>query len=247
MKTNLAMYVTVRNDSGLRSRNGAAIVPMAAQRSTRNFLGRLENAETRMSCGRLCRRDGTPFSLRVAKPKSGSEGQGLKGQTTRCKLGGASGLRPASPRRRSTSAGMEPIQRGGMIGTPRNPNLPVAAGCGRGRVYGRRHDSVEAAASHPAAPAGAATVPCREINDREVGRLNCALPIKTENAGQCVFLRRVLSAERQAFEGGQLRLCCPRRRGRPIRLEPLSTRIRATWSVASWAGERVENTDSIQI
>jgi len=66
------MYVTVRNDSGLALNDvEVAIIPMGRTTVFNKFLGRLENAESRnVMLGDFIGRDGTPFSLRVVKPRS---------------------------------------------------------------------------------------------------------------------------------------------------------------------------------
>ena len=66
------MYVTVRNQTGL-ALNEVEIVITPVGRSTvyKKFLGRLESAENRnVMLGDFMGRDGTPFSLRIAKPRS---------------------------------------------------------------------------------------------------------------------------------------------------------------------------------
>jgi hypothetical protein len=66
------MYVTVRNDSGLPLNEVAvSIVPAGRATVYNKFVGRLENAESKnIMLGEFYGRDGTPFSLRVAKPRS---------------------------------------------------------------------------------------------------------------------------------------------------------------------------------
>ena len=66
------MYVTVRNDSGLPLNEvEVAIIPMGRATVYNKFLGRLENAESRnVMLGDFVGRDGTPFSLRVVRPRS---------------------------------------------------------------------------------------------------------------------------------------------------------------------------------
>ena len=66
------MYVTVRNDSGAPLNDvSVAIVPVGRQTIFNKFIGRLENSESRnVMLGDFLGRDGTPFSLRVVKPRS---------------------------------------------------------------------------------------------------------------------------------------------------------------------------------
>ena len=66
------MYVTIRNESGLALNDvSVAIMPMGRQTTYNKFLGRLENAQSRnVMLGEFIGRDGTPFSLRVVKPRS---------------------------------------------------------------------------------------------------------------------------------------------------------------------------------
>ena len=66
------MYVTVRNATGLALNDvSVAIVPMGRTTIFSKFLGRLENAQSRnVMLGEFIGRDGTPFSLRVVKPRS---------------------------------------------------------------------------------------------------------------------------------------------------------------------------------
>jgi hypothetical protein len=77
------MYVTVRNESGLALNDVTiAIVPMGRTTVFNKFLGRIENAESRnVMLGDFIGRDGTPFSLRVIKPRSVEvKGKDVKGQ-----------------------------------------------------------------------------------------------------------------------------------------------------------------------
>ena len=77
------MYVTVHNNSGLALNEvSVAIVPVGRSTIYNKFLGRLENAESRnIMLGDFYGRDGTPFSLRVAKPRSVEvKGKDVKGQ-----------------------------------------------------------------------------------------------------------------------------------------------------------------------
>ena len=66
------MYVTVRNESGLALNDlSVAIVPMGRTTTYTKYIGRLENSDTKnVMLGDFVGRDGTPFSLRVAKPRS---------------------------------------------------------------------------------------------------------------------------------------------------------------------------------
>ena len=66
------MYVTVRNESGLPLNDvSVAIIPIGRSTTFTKFLGRLENAtERNLMLGDFVGRDGTPFSLRVVKPRS---------------------------------------------------------------------------------------------------------------------------------------------------------------------------------
>ena len=66
------MYVTLRNDSGAPlNQVSVAIIPAGRQTVYNKFIGRLENSESRnVMLGEFFGRDGTPFSLRVVKPRS---------------------------------------------------------------------------------------------------------------------------------------------------------------------------------
>ena len=66
------MYVTVRNATGLALNDvSVGIVPMGRTTIYGKFLGRLENAQSRnIMFSEFIGRDGTPFSLRVVKPRS---------------------------------------------------------------------------------------------------------------------------------------------------------------------------------
>ena len=66
------MYVTVKNDSGMAINDATvSIMPMGRSTTFNKFVGRLENGESRkIMLGDFNGRDGTPFSLRVVKPKS---------------------------------------------------------------------------------------------------------------------------------------------------------------------------------
>jgi len=77
------MYVTVHNNSGLALNEvTVAIVPVGRATVYNKFLGRLENAESRnVMLGEFFGRDGTPFSLRAAKPRAVEvKGKDVKGQ-----------------------------------------------------------------------------------------------------------------------------------------------------------------------
>jgi hypothetical protein len=77
------MYVTVRNDSGAPLNDvSVAIVPIGRQTIYNKFIGRIENSEARnVMLGEFLGRDGTPFSLRVVKPRSVElKGKDVKGQ-----------------------------------------------------------------------------------------------------------------------------------------------------------------------
>ena len=66
------MFVTVKNDSGMALNDvSVAIVPMGRTTLYTEYVGRMESAATRkIMLGDFNGRDGTPFSLRVVKPKS---------------------------------------------------------------------------------------------------------------------------------------------------------------------------------
>ena len=66
------MYVTIRNDSGAPFNDvSVSIIPIGRQTVYNKFIGRLENSESRnVMLGDFLGRDGTPFSLRVVKPRS---------------------------------------------------------------------------------------------------------------------------------------------------------------------------------
>lgn len=77
------MYVTVKNDSGLALNDvSVTIVPMGRTTMYTKYVGRLENADSRnVMLGELVGRDGTPFSLRVVKPRSVEvTGKDVRGQ-----------------------------------------------------------------------------------------------------------------------------------------------------------------------
>ena len=78
------MYVTLRNDSGLALNDvSVAIVPVGRTTVFNRFVGRLESQESRnVMLGEFVGRDGTPFSLRVMKPRSVEvKGKDVKGQS----------------------------------------------------------------------------------------------------------------------------------------------------------------------
>ena len=66
------MFVTVTNDSGMALNDvTVAIVPMGRTTLYTEFVGRMESADSRkIMLGDFNGRDGTPFSLRVVKPKA---------------------------------------------------------------------------------------------------------------------------------------------------------------------------------
>ena len=66
------MFVTVKNDSGMALNDvSVAIVPMGRTTLYTEYVGRMESAQTRkIMLGDFNGRDGTPFSLRVVKPKA---------------------------------------------------------------------------------------------------------------------------------------------------------------------------------
>jgi hypothetical protein len=77
------MYVTVRNDSGAPLNDvTVSIVPVGRQTIYNKFIGRLENSDSRnVMLGDFLGRDGTPFSLRVVKPRSVEvKGKDVKGK-----------------------------------------------------------------------------------------------------------------------------------------------------------------------
>jgi hypothetical protein len=84
------MYVTVRNDAGLALNDvEVSIVPVGRTTVFNKFVGRLENSESRnIMLGDFFGRDGTPFSLRVVKPRSvEAKGKDVKGQTYTADVG----------------------------------------------------------------------------------------------------------------------------------------------------------------
>ncbi len=77
------MYVTVKNESGLALNDvSISIIPIGRSTVFNKFLGRIENAESRnVMLGDFVGRDGTPFNLRVIKPRSVEvKGRDVKGQ-----------------------------------------------------------------------------------------------------------------------------------------------------------------------
>lgn len=77
------MYVTLRNESGAPlSDVTVSIVPVGRQTIYNKYIGRLESSESRnVMLGDFLGRDGTPFSLRVVKPRSVEiKGKDVKGK-----------------------------------------------------------------------------------------------------------------------------------------------------------------------
>ncbi len=77
------MDVTIKNELGLALNDvSIAIVPIGRTTLFTKFVGRIENAESRsIMLGDFVGRDGTPFSLRVIKPRSVEvKGKDVKGQ-----------------------------------------------------------------------------------------------------------------------------------------------------------------------
>jgi hypothetical protein len=66
------MYITVRNNSGLALNDvSVSVIPVGRSTVYNKFVGRIDNAGFRnVMLGELYGRDGTPFSLRVAKPRA---------------------------------------------------------------------------------------------------------------------------------------------------------------------------------
>jgi hypothetical protein len=78
------MFITVKNDSGVPLTDViVSIVPPGRMTLYSSSMGRLENAESRdVMLGDFRGRDGTPFNLRVANPKSVEvKGTGADGKT----------------------------------------------------------------------------------------------------------------------------------------------------------------------
>ena len=79
-----AMFLTVKNDSGVPLTDvTVGIVPPTRTTVYTKFFSRLENSESRdIMLGDFSGRDGTPFSLRVVKPKLVEvKGTGADGKT----------------------------------------------------------------------------------------------------------------------------------------------------------------------
>jgi hypothetical protein len=84
------MFVTVKNDSGMALNDlSVAIVPMGRTTLYTKYVGRMESAETRkIMLGDFNGRDGTPFSLRVIKPKAIQvKGTDVSGKTHEVEVG----------------------------------------------------------------------------------------------------------------------------------------------------------------
>jgi hypothetical protein len=84
------MFVTVKNDSGMGLNDvTVAIVPMGRTTLYTEFVGRMETSEARkIMLGDFNGRDGTPFSLRVVKPKSVHvKGTDVAGKTHEVEVG----------------------------------------------------------------------------------------------------------------------------------------------------------------
>ena len=85
LKVNISsMFLTVTNKAGLPLTDVTiSIVPPTRTTVYTKFIGRLENSEARdVMLGDFSGRDGTPFSLRVVKPKSVEvKGTGADGKT----------------------------------------------------------------------------------------------------------------------------------------------------------------------
>ena len=78
------MFITVKNDAGVPLTDVTiSIVPPTRTAVYTKFFGRLENSESRDAMlGDFSSRDGTPFSLRVVKPKTVEvKGTGVDGKT----------------------------------------------------------------------------------------------------------------------------------------------------------------------
>jgi len=79
-----SMFLTVKNEAGVPLTDvTVSIVPPSRTTVYTKFLSRLENSESRdLMLGDFSGRDGTPFSLRVVKPKSVEvKGTGADGKT----------------------------------------------------------------------------------------------------------------------------------------------------------------------
>ena len=77
------MFVTVKNEAGMPLNDvTVSIVPQTRTTTYTKYVGRFENAESRdLMLGDFGSRDGTPFSLRVVKPKSVEvKGTGVDGK-----------------------------------------------------------------------------------------------------------------------------------------------------------------------
>jgi len=78
------MFVTVKNEAGMPLNDvTVSIVPQTRTTTYTKYVGRFENAESRdLMLGDFGSRDGTPFSLRVVKPKSVEvKGTGVDGKS----------------------------------------------------------------------------------------------------------------------------------------------------------------------
>lgn len=78
-----SMYVTVRNEAGLPLNDvSVSIIPVGRTTTYTKFVGRVDNAtERNLMLGDFVGRDGTPFSLRVVKPRSVEvRGKDVKGK-----------------------------------------------------------------------------------------------------------------------------------------------------------------------
>jgi hypothetical protein len=78
------MFITVKNDAGMPLTDVTiSINPPTRTTVYTKFFGRLENSESRdVMLGDFSGRDGTPFSLRVVKPKTVDvKGTGADGKT----------------------------------------------------------------------------------------------------------------------------------------------------------------------
>ncbi len=78
------MFITVKNEAGIPLTDvTVSIVPQTRTTTYTKYVGRFENAESRdLMLGDFGSRDGTPFSLRVVKPKSVEvKATGIDGKT----------------------------------------------------------------------------------------------------------------------------------------------------------------------